>query len=183
MRRHFALLLACAASITFLQPGVGAQAPQPPKPGPEHQRLAYFVGNWTSEGELRPGPFGPGGKMSSTDTCEWFEGRFAVICRGEGKSPMGPIRNLGILSYSPEEKVYAYYGVDNSGMIMSTVAKGTVQGDTWTYTDESLMGGKKVKSRVTLKEVSPTSYTFTMDMMGDDGKWVSMMESKQTKVK
>jgi hypothetical protein len=68
-------------------------------------------------------------------------------------------------------------------MVMSSVAKGTVQGDTWTYTDESLMGGKKVKSRVVLKQQSPTAYTFTMEMQGPDGKWIPMMESRQTKVK
>lgn len=183
MRTRSPLLFACTVSIVLVQLGLVAQAPQPPQPGPEVQRLAYFVGTWTGEGEMKPSPFGPGGKMSSKDTCEWFEGRFAVVCRGEGKSPMGAMKNLGILSYSTEEKAYTYYGVDNTGMIMSTVAKGTVQGDTWTYTDESLMGGMKVKSRVTLKQLSPAAYTFTMEMQGPKGDWLPMMESKQTKVK
>jgi len=160
-----------------------AQAPQQPKPGPEHQRLAYFVGKWTTEGEMKPSPMGPGGKLSSTDTCEWFEGRFAVICHSDGKTPMGPSKSLAILSYSAEEKVYTYYGVDNSNMTMATVPRGMVQGDTWTYTDESMMGGKKVKSRVMLKELSPSAYTFTMEMQGPDGKWAPMMESKSTKAK
>src|SRR5688500_18254741 len=94
MTRRFALLIVCAVSIVLVQLGLGAQAPQPQKPGPEHQRLAYFVGTWTGDGEMKPGPFGPGGKMSSKDTCEWFEGGFVVVCRGDGKSPMGPIKNL-----------------------------------------------------------------------------------------
>jgi hypothetical protein len=46
-----------------------------------------------------------------------------------------------------------------------------------------MMGGQKMKSRVTIKELSPASYTFTMDMQGPDGKWVPMMESKVTKAK
>jgi hypothetical protein len=66
-------------------------------------------------------------------------------------------------------------------MTMATVPKGTVQGDTWSYTDEATFGGQKVKSRVTLKELSPTTYTFRMEMQGPDGKWVPMMESKNTK--
>jgi hypothetical protein len=159
-----------------------AQAPQAPKPGAEHAKLGYFVGKWKVEGEMKPGPMGPGGKITSTDTCEWFEGRFSVICRSEGTTPMGPTKNVGILGYSPEEKVYTYYGVDNSGMTMASVPKGTVQGKTWTYTDESAMGGQKVKSRVIIKEVSPTEYTFTMDFQGPDGKWMPAMESKNTKV-
>ena len=55
-----------------------------PKPSAEHQKLAYFVGTWTSTGEMKPSPFGPGGKMTSTETCEWFDGGFAVVCRSQG---------------------------------------------------------------------------------------------------
>ncbi len=161
---------------------VAGQAPQMPTPGPEHKRLGYFVGKWTSEGEMKPSAMGPGGKITSSDTCEWFEGGFAVICRAEGKTPIGPSKSVGILAYSPEQKVYTYYGVDNSNMAMTTIPHGTVQGDTWTYTDESMMGGQKVKSRVTIKELSPTSYTFMMEMHGPDGKWAPVMESKNTKV-
>ena len=140
------------------------------------------MGKWTAEGEMKPGPMGPGGKMKSSDTCEWFDGRFSVICRAEGTGPMGPGKNLGILGYSTEEKVYTYYGVDNSGMTMASVPRGNVKGDTWTYTDESMMGGNKVKSRVTIKEVSPASHTFRMEMQGPDGKWVPVTESTSTKV-
>jgi len=178
-------LVAVAVAVSFMSSNfLAAQAPAgPPKPGPEHQRLAYYVGKWTAEGEMKASPMGPGGKITSTDTCEWFEGHFAVVCRSEGKSPMGPMKSIGILGYSPEEKVYTYYGTDNSGMGMTSVPRGTVKGDTWTYNDESMMGGKKMKSRVTIKEVSPTSYTFTMEMQGPDGKWMPLMESKNTKVK
>ncbi len=182
MKRPFSLLIACTAVWAAGLQMAAAQAPQAPKPGPEHARLGYFVGKWTSEGEMKPGPMGPGGKMTSSDECQWFEGRFSVICRSEGTTPMGPTKNIGILSYSTEEKVYTYYGVDNSGMTMASVPRGTVRGDTWTYTDEGMMGGKKVKSRVTIKELSPTAYTFRMEMQGPDGKWMPMMESKNTKV-
>ena len=44
------------------------------------------------------------------------------------------------------------------------------------------MGGKKVHTRVTIKELSPTAYTFKMEMQAPDGKWMPMMESKNTKV-
>jgi hypothetical protein len=67
-------------------------------------------------------------------------------------------------------------------MTMATVPKGTVRGDTWTYTDEATFGSRKVKSRVTIKELSPTSYTFRLEMQGPDGKWVAAVESKNTKV-
>lgn len=160
-----------------------AQEPAAPRPGPEHQRLGYFVGNWSTEGEMKPSEMGPGGKMTSTETCEWFEGKFSVVCHGQGQSPWGPGKSIGIMSYSPEAKAYTYYGVDNTGMTMASVPRGTVKGDTWTYDDESMMGGKKVKTRVTIKELSPTAYTFKMETQGADGKWAPLMESKATKTK
>jgi hypothetical protein len=101
-----------------------------------------------------------------------------VICRSEGKSPLGPTKIVGIMSYSAEEKVYTYYAIDNSGTPMTTVQRGTVKGDTWTFT-----GGQKAKVRVTLKEVSPTSYTFMLEVQDADGKWAPMMESRLIKSK
>lgn len=183
MRNRIEWLTVCAAASLLASPLFAAEEHAAPKPGPEHQRLSYFVGNWTTEGEMKPSEMGAGGKISSTDKCDWFAGRFAVVCHSDGKSPMGPTKSLGILGYSAEEKAYTYSGVDNSGMTMTTVPHGTVQGDTWTYNDESMMGGAKVKSRVTIKELSPSAYTFKMDMQGADGKWATVMESKSTKVK
>ena len=176
--RTFAAI--CLLGLAVAGPAL-AQGPQAPKPGPEHERLGLFVGSWTSEGEMKASPLGPGGKMTGTDRCEWFEGKFAVVCHNEGKGPMGQVKGLGIMSYSPEEKLFTYYGTDSSGMTMATVAKGTVQGDTWTYSDESKMGGKTIKGRYTIKVLSPTSYTFKWEMQGDSGQWMSVAEGKSTK--
>jgi hypothetical protein len=181
MRMPFRTLVAATALGLASAPFAAAQEQQPPKPGPEHEKLGYFVGKWKAEGSVKPGPMGPGGKMSTTDTCEWFEGRYSVICRSEGTTPMGPTKSIGILGYSTEDKAYTYYGVDNSGMTMASVPKGTRQGDTWTYTDEGTMGGQKYKSRVIIKELSPKSYSFKMEMQGSDGKWMPMMESMNKK--
>jgi hypothetical protein len=43
-----------------------AEAPtaQQPKPGPEVEKLAYYLGTWKGEGESKSGPFGPAGKLS-----------------------------------------------------------------------------------------------------------------------
>lgn len=185
MNRSTRSIVSCVAVATSL---FGIHVPLAaedgaPKPTAEHKRLGYFVGNWKTEGKMEPSEMGPGGKMSGVDKCTWFEGGFAVICTSEGTSTMGPTKSVGILGYSAEEKVYTYSGVDNSGMTMTSVPKGKVQGDTWTYNDESLMGGKKMKSRVVIKEVSPTEYTFKMDMQKPDGTWATTMESKSTKMK
>ena len=174
------IVLAVGAMLSSIGPR-SASAQGPAKPGPEHKRLAFYVGKWNTEGEVKPGPMGPGGKMKSTDTCEWFEGHFSVICRYEGTGPTGPSKGVGIIGYNTEEKAYTYYAVDNTSMNMASVPKGTVQGDTWTYTDEGTMGGQKFKFRVIIKEVSPTQQSFKMEMQGPDGKWIPLMEGRSTK--
>jgi hypothetical protein len=141
------------------------------------------VGTWHTEGEFKPGPMGPGGRMTASETCEWFEGRFSIVCRSEGEFPAGPNRSIGLLGYSAEDGKYTYYGADNSGKTMTTVSRGTLQGDTWTYEDESTMGGRLVRTRVTMKELSPASYTFRMEALGADGTWAPLIESRATKVR
>ncbi len=168
-----ALLLVCAAGAT-------AQPQQAPKPTADHQKMNYFVGTWSMTGEMKPSPFGPGGKTSGTETCEWFDGGFSVVCRSQGTTPMGTAKGLAIMGYNADEKVYTYYGIDNSPMNMATVPKGTIAGDTWTFTDESTMGGKKVKSRFVLK-TAPKSYAFKWEMEEAPGKWATIMDGTATK--
>jgi hypothetical protein len=176
-------IMRLTVALLALVPGIAtAQAPAgPPKPGPEHKRLGYFVGTWHTEGEVKPNPMMPAGKMSSDDVCSWFEGGFAVVCNSTGKSPMGPAKSIGIMGYSLEEKVYTYLGVENSPMAMTTVPRGTVKDGAWVYEDESKMGGKIVKSRYLMNETTPNSYTFKWQTLGEDGAWQTLVEGKATK--
>jgi len=76
---RFSLIVLIAVLLVV---ALRAQVPEgPPKPGLEHDKLAYFVGKWTSEGEAKATSFGPGGKYTATETCEWFAGKFAVSVR------------------------------------------------------------------------------------------------------
>jgi hypothetical protein len=128
---------------------------------------------------MKPGPFGPGGKMTSQDTCEWFSGNFHVVCRSQGKGAMGPMSSLGVITYSAPDKAYTYYGIDSMGS--SELSKGTKSGGTWTFTSKSHMGGQAFNSRYTIVETSPTAYTFKWDTSEDGTKWSTVMEGKATK--
>ncbi|HET6922383.1 MAG TPA: DUF1579 family protein, partial [Anaeromyxobacteraceae bacterium] len=103
-------------------------------------------------------------------------------CRSQGKGPAGPTRGIGIMGYSAGDKVYLYYGVDNSPMTMTTVPRGTVEGDTWTYHDESKMGDQTVKSRYVMKQLDKKSYSFKWEIQGPDGQWKTVSEGKATRI-
>ena len=183
-RLAFAACMAIAVALALgpaLAQAPAGKAAEKPAPGPEHKKLAYFVGTWNTEGEAKPNPFMPGGTITSRDTCDWFEGGFAVVCHYDGKTPAGPSKGLGILGYSAEEKVYTYYGLDNGPMIMSSAARGTLENGSWVYNEETKMGGKPIKSRYTIKEASPSSYTFKYEMQKEDGSWLTLIEGKSTK--
>jgi len=63
----------------------------------------------------------------------------------------------------------------------SNSAKGTLDGDIWTFEGESKMGGKLVKSRSTIKLPSPDSGTMKSEMSVDGGRWTLVMELKASR--
>lgn len=119
--------------------------------------------------------------MSLTETCEWFSGEFSVVCHTETLARMGVLKTLTILTYDPEEKVYRFYEFNSAGWNNS--AKGTVNGNTWTFQGESKMGGKLVKSRSTIELPSPDSATMKSEMSVDGGPWAPVMELKGNRSK
>jgi Protein of unknown function (DUF1579) len=88
---------------TQVTSGHAVQKPQ--KPGPEHQRLKFFVGRWQVEGEVASG------KFKATSTCEWFEGHFHVVCRSDATTPEGNSKTLEVLTYDTSSGAYTHYNI------------------------------------------------------------------------
>lgn len=181
MLRREGIVLAVVWTLTC---GISVVAQQPastPQPSPEHKKLAAFVGIWKDEAELKPGPFGPGGKVHITETCEWFTGGFSLVCNSESTGLMGDGKALTVLNYDAEEKVYTYYELNSFGLTNS--AKGTVDRGTWTFNGEMKMGGKLIKTRFTIKLPSEDSAFMNTEISADGGPWTLLMELKGGRVK
>jgi hypothetical protein len=173
MKRLLVILVVLAMALPCL-----TQA-QPPKPGPESQKLAYFLGMWKAEGELIGGP--SAGKFSGAGPCEWFDGGFHVVCRREGTSPEGKHTDLQVFAYDAEAKAYTLYGITSRGITL--FAKGSLSGSTWTWLWEENSDGKSTTYRITQVPVSPTYYTFKVDYSVAGGPWTVIEEGRATKVK
>ncbi len=156
MKHRYVVAAAACLVAVVLAAFALAQAPAAPKPGPEVQKLGYFVGQWKFEGDSKASAFGPAGKYSGTETCEWFGGRFQVVCHSQSTGPMGKMTGLSVFAYDPETKDYTIYGIDSTGF--SVFARGTVAGNTWTYNWTGTIGGKPAKVHATV-ETSPNGYT------------------------
>jgi hypothetical protein len=168
-----------AICVLLLGVSLQAQDQEPPKPGPEVMRLAYFVGNWKELGKSTA--HGMEGPVSSTQSWEWTAGGFLIEGHSDNKTPAGAFKIMAVLGYDPETKMYTYNVFDSWGEQIT--AKGTVSGDTWTWTSETMMQGTSMKTRLTEKEVSKTQYTLKYESSTDGGNtWTSDEESTFTKV-
>ncbi len=160
---------------------VVAQAPAgPPKPGPEVQKLDYFTGVWKITGEMKPSPFGPGGKFDMSEKNTWFAGRFFVISRSYGiLAGLGRIIGESTYGYDTERKQYTYHAINSFGEEESAV--GHVDGDLWTWTSEGTVGGKTLKQRFTIKVESPIAYSMKFETSEDGAHWNTVMEGNAQK--
>jgi hypothetical protein len=179
-------LIGLAVLLTLLAPclalGQGTPA-QPPKPGPEHQKLAAYVGSWTTEGEVTESPFGPAGKWSGKSTAEWYPGKFAVVTHTDtGDSVSGERHELNVSAYDVEAKSYTWYGIDNLGMNFF-VAKGSISGDVATAEWETKVKGKTYKLRATTKGLGSDRLTNVQEYSEDGKTWKAHYHSTDTRVK
>ncbi len=181
MKKRLAICIATLC-LAVSAASIRAQAPsEPPKPGPEQQNLAYFVGKWLSEGDMKPSPFGPGGKFSFTQTCDWFTGNFSLVCHTEASMFGSVIKGLSIMGYDMGEKTYVYFETNSMGE--NNFSRGKLDGETWIWTGDSTVNGQAMHSRFTLKRVSDDTATYKFEMAAGTDPLVLVMDGKQTRQK
>jgi hypothetical protein len=176
MKTSFLLLaILVAATTAFAQM-------ETPKPGPEHAKLDYYVGHWISEGDVKAGPMGPGGKFHGDDHVEWMDGHYFIVLHSKFTGGgMPPGSSTAFMGWDPNDKVYTYDEFNSSGEAVHS--KGTVDGDNWVWTNDMKMGPQTMKGRFSVKILSPTSYTYKFEVSPDGTNWSLVMDGKETKQK
>ena len=174
------VIASLAVAVVLASSGVAAQPPKP-TPGPEQKRIAHFVGQWKFEGEAKESPLGPAGKISGTETCEWFAGGFHLVCRTKGTGPKGPITSMAVMGYDAGRKAYTYYAASSLGD--NIFVRGQVQDKVWTWSDEATIEGKKMKFVATITEETATTTSFKLEVGADGGPMTVVETGKSTKVK
>ena len=84
-----------------------------------------------------------------------------------------------MIGYSTSSKAYTYREFNSWGEFEDS--RGTLDGDTWTWTSDEKMGDTVVKGRFAMKFTSPTAYTFTYETSQDGAKWTEVVDGKATK--
>lgn len=168
-------------SILLLVAG-SAWAQMNETPGPEVKKLDYFVGSWSLECTIAQGPWGMGGKFTSSSTNEWMPGNFFVQGHNEFKMPPelgGEGKGVMLTGYDTDRNTYTYDVYNSQGR--RELWKGTLSGDTWTWTGSQTYAGQEFQQRMTMKVVSPTSYNVKYEISMDGKDWMTFMEGKATK--
>ncbi|HYA97139.1 MAG TPA: DUF1579 family protein [Methylomirabilota bacterium] len=171
-----AFLFVAALCAAPLQPQT---APAPPKPGPEVKKLGVFLGKWTTLGELKPN----GGKVTGSVSCEWVSAGFGILCHETMDFPGQPkLVDVFLVGYDHETKQYALLQVGNvPGPVW--IGRGSVDGNTWTWTVDTTDNGKPLKFRFTQKITSPDSMDFTNEIGLTAEALAPMMVGKYVRVK
>ncbi len=147
-------------------------------PGPEHQQLAKFAGDWTYVNKAWMAPGAP--PMESTGTVHgesMYGGRY-VVTDWKGDMMGQPFEGRGVYAYDNVSKQYTSTWFDSmsTGIWYST---GTCDAaGVCAYTGDSWdpMSGKKMTLRSELSWVDPNSFKMVMYGPGPDGKEYQMME-------
>ena len=158
-----------------------AQAPAP-KPDPALKKLGVWVGHWAFDGEQKPGPLGPGSKVTGEGNCHTILGGFFLQCQVSGKVAESEMRVLEIYGYDAVNKDFPaewYFGDGSRASWMLTIA-----GNTSTWAGKWTMAGKQyqVKQNVVLAP-DLASQTLRSEVSADGETWAPFFEMNWTKTK
>ena len=176
-RINILLFLLVLCSATAMQ----AQTPAP-KPDPELQKLHVWVGHWTSEMELKAGPWGPGGKITGEYTGQMILGGFFYQGRWTQKGALGEGRGLEIEGYDPVNKNFVSSWYESDGSTFSGVL--TVSKNTYAWAGKLVLAGKPYQVKDTFVLAPDLMSATVQSEVSVDGKtWTPFTEGKYTKTK
>lgn len=165
------------------QPPQKKQPAGPPKarqPGPEHQKLGVFAGEWKLAGEAQESPFGPAAKVSGTQRYEWLEGGLFLIHRLEGKVGDEDIACIEVIGHDAESGAYVLNTFYNDGRRGDWTAR--EREGTWTFSGTFEMGEEsyKIRNTAVLSEGHDT-LTCKWEYAGDGAPWKTFWETTSTR--
>ncbi len=157
--------------------------PEMPKPAPEIERLLQQLqGRWTTDEKHEPSEMLPqGGTGKGQEAIRPGPGKMSIIAEYSSQGPMGEFAGIGLITWDPTAHVYRLHWTDNTGPGV-TVTTGKWEGKDLVFNGTDTMMGKKLFSRHAFTELTPTAFTYTIDMGPTATQLKRAMTIKYTKV-
>ncbi len=138
-----------------------AGAQDAPERAAGYEHLQHFVGRWTEQGN----------EKTFVEVCDWFDGKYHVICNAERKRSNGTIgRSLSILSYVPGQG-YVHVGISKKGRY-ETLQNGTFRDGIFEFLSTAKEEGKSIVTRIRIGPFAERGFPFVVHTSTDGGPWV-----------
>ena len=143
------------------------------------ERLSYFAGTWNVEMHMKTGALNSR-VYFATEHNEWAPDHSLLLSKPDRDTGL-PEGGLAVMGYSPSKHVYTYHILKTGGDTENL--QGTVEDRTWTWLSGEVRTDRDpAKTRITMKEISPTSYTLRVETFAAPGEWSTVMEGTAKKV-
>jgi hypothetical protein len=151
--------LAIAAKLVVAALAATPATTDPPR-DPGYAPLENLIGEWTTVGS----------EDTFRETCEWYHGRFHVVCHSTRKREDGTMgHGMSILGFMPGAG-YVYTGIGNRGRY-ETLEKGTFADGVLEYRSTATDDGKTVVTRIRVGPAHDGRMPFVVDTSTDGGAW------------
>jgi len=142
------------------------------------ERLNYFAGTWNVEMHMKTGALNSR-VYFATEHNEWAPDHSLLLSKPERDRGL-PEGGIAVMGYSASKHLYTYHILKNSGETEDL--QGTVEDRTWIWqSDEQRTGGEPTKTKITMIEMSPTSYMLRVQTFAADGAWSTIIEGTAKK--
>lgn len=179
MKRIAVAVFLAVLTSAFL---VWAQVPNSaPKPNPEINKLAVYVGQWSYQGEYSQEMSGAAGKVTGDASSEMILGGHFLEWRWRERGATGETRGFEILRYDPVNKTYPSQAFGDDGSSMS--GEYTIEKNVSRFSGKSTVAGKQQLIRVTEAfSADLMSFTQKIEVSEDGMTWGLLFEGKFIKV-
>jgi hypothetical protein len=142
------------------------------------ERLNYFAGTWNVEMHMKTGALNSR-VYFATEHNEWTPDHSLLLSKPERNTSL-PEGSLAVMGYSPSQHVYTFHILKTTGDTENL--QGTVEDRTWTWLSEAVRTEREpAKTRITMREISPTSYILRVETFAASGEWSTVMEGTAKK--
>lgn len=182
------LVVLCALSglvsplVAEDKPAEQPAAMPPMGPPAEMKQMEFLIGTWDAVMLFKMDPADTNWVESKgVSTYKWVLGGGALESEYSTEFMAMPFQGFGLDCYDRETKKWQSIWVDNMSARIA-IYTGDHSDGKWVYSGEDMYGGKKMMTRLTNSNFTPTSFDWLLEQSFDGGKTFQTMGSaKYTK--